>query len=274
MLNSENVSWTIFSWYDHHLSACLGTCKKCAVSTSFFIILNVSRQIQWCFGHVNLLWPWAVSVIYTQNRLILLRCHSLTFSVTICDEQVYIFRHVNKVFAPWGVWLMMNHSMTKQTNTNEAQILCQTKSSSFIIHINATLAFHISNVILFSPITLFLRVVVSFRQRFECSSVYNNIVSILLERQCKFGFANTDFKWIKLATINVFKSQYLLWTLTLMENKFHVLGRGLKFKQFRQLKQWMQTKFISVDPSTLSVAPKVHKLRRFMHSESDMVQNI
>ena len=58
---------------------------------------------------------------------------------------------------------MLNHSMTKQTNTNEAQILCQTKSLSFIIHVHAILAlFQNKNVMLFSPITLFLRVVVSF----------------------------------------------------------------------------------------------------------------
>lgn len=81
-----------------------------------------------------------VSVICMQNCLTLLWCHSLTFS-GIYDEQVYIFSHVNKVFAPWGVLLMMNHSMTKLTNTNEAQILRQTKSSSIIIHVHATLAF-------------------------------------------------------------------------------------------------------------------------------------
>ena len=56
--------------------------------------------------------------------------------------------------------------------------------------------------------------VVSFKQRFECSVVYNYI--IILCPFCERGsvnlvlHANTDFKIIKLATINEFKANITL----------------------------------------------------------------
>ena len=68
LLYFENVSLTIFSWSDHHLSACLDKSARLAQAFLLFYMLVVRLYMQWCFGHLNLLFGlglWALFVCKT-----------------------------------------------------------------------------------------------------------------------------------------------------------------------------------------------------------------